>query len=454
MESHKGRFEPTRFDDLTVTVDFHCHSACRFCIVWQGMNYFRGVPLDRFKAAVDRNRDAPRYRRVTFTGGEVTMDKSLFDYARYARDSGGFEHIRLQTNARLLADEAFTARLLEAGIDEFFVSLHGFDAATQDHISQVPGSFDEAMAGIANIKKLGGTLLTNTVLTTLNVGCLSEIVETVRPLSPARMEFWNYLPMEDYADERNLLVPMAELGPALVRALGRARQHGIPTLVKYVPRCLLGEFADHLDNAQPDVVIVEEFYEIYPKFACLHEARCEWSESCLGLHHPYITRFGWEEERLVPVPRTTPWREPEYGAYTKSDHPRGSEPPGERPHAEWHALVEGVADKHGGRLAEVLLQRRSCVYRFAHGASSVDVVLTARDSGPALVRSRSFDLHYRNIVGPRVPELGAMVTDAVSAVLARDDGAVTLVLDGRKGLVGPEAFRRKPSGTRSPGGQP
>ena len=58
MESYKGRFEPTRFEDLTVTVDFHCHSACRFCIVQEGMNYYKGVPFELYAAAVADNRFA------------------------------------------------------------------------------------------------------------------------------------------------------------------------------------------------------------------------------------------------------------------------------------------------------------------------------------------------------------------------------------------------------------
>jgi cyclic pyranopterin phosphate synthase len=438
MHSHKGRFEPTRFEDLTVTVDFHCHSACRFCIVQEGMNYFRGLPFEKFKEAVDRNTSAPRYRRITFTGGEVTLEDSLFVYLDYAKRSGSFEHIRLQTNGRLLAEEAFTRRLMDAGVDEFFVSLHGFDAATQDYISQRKGSFDEALAGIANVARLGACLMTNTVLTTLNVPSLAKIVDTVRRFEPSRMEFWNYLPMEDYADERALLAPMAELVPALCAALSRAKEHGIDTTVKYVPRCLLGEFGDAVDNTQPDVVIVEEFYDKYPKFACIHEAKCEHSEACLGLHHPYITKYGWEVERLVPTPRKRPWQEPEYGGWVLSDRPDGGGAEA-LPHPEWRALVEGVAERHGARLDEVLLQRRACVYRFAHGESSVDVVLTARDSGPALARSSAFDVHYRNLVGPAVPALSKVVTDAVHAILERDSGALSL--DRRKGLVGPEAFR-------------
>lgn len=444
MHSYKGRFEPTRFEDLTVTVDFHCHSACRFCIVQEGMNYFKGVPFEKFQKAVDDNGRVPRYRRVTFTGGEVTLEPRLFEYLDYARERGGFEHIRLQTNGRRLSDLGFAKKLVEAGVDEFFVSLHGHDARTQDHISQRPGSFEEAMAGLWNLKSLGVCIMTNTVITTLNVEHLADIVETVRPLSPARVELWNYLPMEDYADEQGLIAEMSILAPALREALARAREHGIASAVKYVPQCLLGEHADVMDNTQPDVVIVEDFYEVYPRFGCLFEAKCEHSETCLGLHHPYISKFGWEEHTLVPVPRTTPWKEPEYGLAVESDEPEGDRPR-PRNHPEWFALVDGVAEANGAQLVELLVDRRHCTYRFVtHDAdSSVDVVLTARtEEQPALVRTASFDVHYRNVSGPDRDALVRVVQAVARAVMDRDRG--DLSLDHRKGLVGPRAFRRRP----------
>ncbi len=448
MQSYKGRFEPTRFEDLTVTVDFHCHSACRFCIVQEGMNLYRGVPFERFQQAVDENGQAPRYHRVTFTGGEVTLEKRLFDYLDYARERGGFSHIRLQTNGRRLEDRAFAERLVEAGVDEFFVSLHGPDAATQDYISQREGSFDEAWRGLMNLRDLGVTIMTNTVLTTLNVDHLARIVDTVAELAPARMEWWNYLPMEDKTDERGLIVPMERLAPALVEALDRAKAHAIPCAVKYVPRCLLGEHGDVIDNTQPDVVIVEEFYDLYPKFACLWEAKCEHSEACLGLTHEYVHKYGWEADRLVPTARSTPWEEPEDGLAFGSDDPRGAArdaaPSGDHP--AWRALVEGVAEPRGARLEGLLLDRRRCTYRFVVGEASVDVVLTKRsDERPALARTRSFNVSYRNLRLPEGAEreravLVRVVEAATRAVATRDGGA--MLLDERKGLIGPESLRR------------
>lgn len=446
MQSFKGRFEPTRFEDLTVTVDFHCHSACRFCIVQEGMNYYKGVPFALYKKAVDDNTKNQRYRRVTFTGGEVTLEDKLWEYVGYAKQSGSFEHIRLQTNGRLMADMAFAKRLVDAGIDEYFVSLHGHDAATQDYISQREGSFDEAIRGMENLVQLGVVLMTNTVLTTLNQPHLADIVDTVRRFEPARMEWWNYLPMEDYADERELLSPMEKLAPSLRAALDRCKAYGIEAAVKYVPRCLLGEHAHVQDNTQPDVVIVEEFYDVYPKFACLYEAKCEYSESCLGLHHPYISKYGWEEERLTAYPRTSAWDEPEYGLWVGSDRPgEGSAPATDHP--EWAALVAGVAERHQARLAEIVLQRRACVYRFELQDSSVDFVLTAADADArALARSKSFNLHYRNVDGAAREALAALVRDAVATVIARDQGGK--LLDQRKGLVGPETVRRRPRSAR------
>src|SRR5262249_51926296 len=160
----------------------------------------KGLPFERFQQLVDENRTSNKYHRVIFTGGEVTLEASLPQFARYARDSGSFPHIRLQTNGRKLADPSYARSLVDCGINEFFVSLHGPDAAVQDGISQRPGSFDEAIRGLDNLRTLGVRVLTNTVINTLNVARLADIVDVVAAHGAERMEFWNYLPMEDHAD--------------------------------------------------------------------------------------------------------------------------------------------------------------------------------------------------------------------------------------------------------------
>jgi hypothetical protein len=115
-----------------------------------------------------------------------------------------------------------------------------------------------------------------------------------------------------------------------------------------------------------------------------------------------------------------------------------------------------VAERHDATLVEVLLQRRACVFRFElRSGVQVDLLLTARSDAHALARSASFNLQYRNIKGdmtaPGVKEaLAALVKDAVRTVIERDPGGMHL--DQRKGLVGPEAFRRKPASKQRPKG--
>jgi molybdenum cofactor biosynthesis enzyme MoaA len=430
MQTMQGDFHPTRFEDIAVTIDFHCNSACRFCIVQEGMNRYKGLPFERFQQLVDENRTSNKYHRVIFTGGEVTLEASLPQFARYARDSGSFPHIRLQTNGRKLADPSYARSLVDCGINEFFVSLHGPDAAVQDGISQRPGSFDEAISGLDNLRSLGVRLLTNTVINTLNVARLADIVDVVCAHGAERMEFWNYLPMEDHADEQNLIAPLSELMPSLARALDRCREKGVRAVVKYVPRCLLGHHEDALDNGQADVLIVESFWDQFPRFTCLYEAVCAHSETCLGLHHDYINKFGWEETRLRPAPRTTPWQEPRLS-------PRGQpEDDAPRAHPAWQALVEGIAG-----LERFELGRNQARYTFRLQSARVDVVLVARDeTAPAFARSASFNIFYSGLEGNPAPaEVEALMRATVAQVTNADHGQLSL--DARKGLL---EIRKKP----------
>ncbi|MBZ0120157.1 MAG: radical SAM protein, partial [Sandaracinaceae bacterium] len=299
MQTDRGAFHPTRFGDLAVTVDFHCQSACRFCIVREGMNHYRGVPLERFREIAIDNERSGRYERVIFTGGEVTLEARLFDFLAEAR--GRFAHVELQTNGRRLADRDFARRLREAGADELFVSLHGPSAKVQDFISQREGSFDEAVRGLENARALGYDVTSNTVMSTDNVHCLSEMPELLSRLGVRRMELWGYLPMERTEEAVRLIAPLGELVPSLLRCLERAEALSLPATVKYVPRCLLERFGGVLDNSQADVVIVESFWDTFPAFNCLYEARCEHSERCLGLSHAYVDKYGGSQAILLPA---------------------------------------------------------------------------------------------------------------------------------------------------------
>jgi len=432
----RDQVHPTRFRDLAVTVDFHCNSACTFCIVQEGMNNYRGVPFERFVTITEENLRSRKYDRVIFTGGEVTLEKSLLQFVTHARQSGAFRHVRLQTNGRKLADADYTKSLVDAGIDEFFVSLHGDTAALHDAITQRPGSFDELIGGFENLARHPVRRITNTVVHRTNIGAFEGIVGIAHTHGVSEMEFWNYLPMEDHADERNLIAPLGEAMPTLRRALARCAGLGIRSVTKYVPQCMLGEHGATLDNSQPDTIIVESFWDEFPRFACLYEALCEHSDECLGLAHDYVRKFGWEENTLDPTPRTKPWtprQRPVEGRPDETPNESASGGPG---HPAWEALLAGLSPDLG-RLVRVQLNRNQARYTLApaKGDATVELVLAARDdSAPALARSASFNIFYTKLSGSYDrDDMERLLREACQRITARDDGSLSL--DSRKGLI-------------------
>lgn len=434
MQTPGGAFHPTRFQDLAVTVDFHCNHACRFCIVQEGMNNFRGVGPARFAAMAAEAAVSGKYGRVIFTGGEVTLERKLFDFVAAARESKAFAHLRVQTHGRRFADPGFARALVGAGVDEYLVSIHGASPAVHDDITQRPGSYAELLEGLRNLNALGARVITNTVINSLNVSSLAAVVAAAAATGVREMEFWNYLPMEDFADERGLIAPLSAVVPALKAALDDAARLGVRCTVKYVPVCLLGEHGALVDNGQPDVLIEESFWSTFPRFNCLYEAVCEESERCLGLHHPYVSKYGWEESALRPVPRVRPWAETAAAPEGKPDRP-ANEAPADLAHAPWVALVAG-AETGLARRTGVQVTRNQARFRYElAGGGALEVVLAPRDEGrAALLRSRSFNVFYAGVEGSVDPAAAHRLVAAAGArVVERDDGSLSL--DPRKGLL-------------------
>lgn len=443
-------------NSVLVAFAFHCNLACTFCMVEDVLNVYEGTTLAAFRRFAEQPRALAGVRRFIFSGGEVTLAKNLLEYARFARSLPGIEHVRLQTNATRLRDRAFLATLIDAGIDEFFVSIHGHDAATCDAITQVEGSFDDILAGMSAVKEAGATLVTNTAIAAANVATLPEIVATVAPFRPQSMEFWNYWPRADEKGGRGHFVRVGEAREPLLRALAACVGLGISPAVKWFPKCLLGDFAKYHDDGQPPSVIPDDYFTREPSYGCIYEGVCAEavdlaakgtpaSGRCAGLSEPYIHRFGWEADLLVPRRKLQPASEPR-GA--RADH---------APPAAARSLVGDAGPRRTeAALLAVWLERFGLAvgqslagWSFASAVRSKDgaMVSLAFQSGPrsvvvrvcprdesrrAFARTASFDLFYAaRDPGPAEP-VAALVAAVVAAFSADDDGARALPSTSRE----------------------
>jgi MoaA/NifB/PqqE/SkfB family radical SAM enzyme len=307
---HVSAMTPTgkRFaarDYVEVTVHFKCNLHCVHCMIEGTMDWLRPESDDKFERILAQNALQRRWKGLTLTGSEVTLRRDLPDLARAARASG-FEHVRIQTHGTRLADESYCRELVDAGVDEYFVSVTAADARAHDAITGVPGSFERTLRGLENLDGFDGVVtLTNTVITQRSYRQLPDVVDRLSHLRRlAQMEFWTYWPMRE-TDEKDLIPSHLDVLPYLRQAIVAGRRHGRSVEVKNFPECLLGEDHEALDNDQPQLIIDPEFWPQFMRngfHQCVHRQYCA-SERCLGLNSAYVHKYGWHADLLVPFPK-------------------------------------------------------------------------------------------------------------------------------------------------------
>lgn len=291
-------------DYVELTMHFKCNLKCEHCMIEGTMDWLRPESMDRFERILALNAQQRRWKGIIFTGAEVTLRADLPEWARMARASG-FEHVRIQTHGVRLAAADYCRELVEAGIDEYFVSVTAADAASHDAITGVPGAFERMLKGLENLEAFPGVAtLTNTVVTRRSYRQLAAVVERLAHLRRlVQMEFWNFWPMRE-TDEKDLIVSHLEALPYLRQAIAAARRRGCSVEVKNFPECLLGEDREALNNDQPQLEIDAAFWPEFMKngfHQCVHRGYCG-SKRCLGLNTAYVHKYGWHADVLVPFP--------------------------------------------------------------------------------------------------------------------------------------------------------
>ena len=292
-------------DYVSMTMEFRCNLRCVHCMIEDTMHRLAPESADRFEELLAQNREHRRWKGLILTGSEITLRRDLPELARRARASG-FQHVRIQTHGMHLAERAYCEELVEAGVDEYFVSVAGPDAETHDAITTVRGSFDKTLRGLENLDGIAGVVaLTNTVVTTQSFKLLPAVVDRLSHLKRlVQMEFWVYWPMSE-ADDKDLVASHPEIAPYLREAVSRARALERGVEVKNFPECLLGDDGAALMNTQPQLFIDPAFWPEFMRngfYQCVYRDRCA-STECLGLSTAYIAKYGYEASVLRPIAR-------------------------------------------------------------------------------------------------------------------------------------------------------
>ena len=212
-----------------------CNSGCVFCTNqaegWrEGAARFSYARLARrlkaYKAGAGPllKFDAAR-GYFNLTGGEPTLHPEFHKVLALVRTEFPAALIRLLTNGRAFAYADFARRALGIARAPFELALPlmGHDARTHDALSRAPGSFEQTLRGLGNIRRLRGPgqrVELRVVLTRPVVRRLDRLLDwAARELGWADRLVVLFAEFEGSAQvyRDRLLVPVSECGAALGR---------------------------------------------------------------------------------------------------------------------------------------------------------------------------------------------------------------------------------------------
>jgi MoaA/NifB/PqqE/SkfB family radical SAM enzyme len=293
---------------IDVKIGFNCNNMCDFCAQGAKRSRMDGKSLRAIKADLARAKKAG-VSSVVFTGGEPTLHPRLFDAVRAAR-AMGYECVQVQTNGRRFAYYEYCAELKKAGVTEMGPSLHGSVAAIHEGLTHAPGSFNEAVRGMINCRRLGMYVLTNSVITSANYKNLPALARLLIRLGVSQYQFAFVHLVGTAWENRKWLAPKkTTVMPYLRRALDAGMKRGMPCYTEAIPFCLMkGYEACVSERIMPEGPVADAgFYlESYGDYRRTEgktkrpECRaCRWYNACEGPWREYPGLYGWDEFKPV-----------------------------------------------------------------------------------------------------------------------------------------------------------
>jgi MoaA/NifB/PqqE/SkfB family radical SAM enzyme len=294
--------------DLKTGTD--CNSNCVFCVI--GDDLFTG---DRtFEDCCEELRLARATSEdVVFTGAEVTIRPDFLRLVAAARRLG-YRNIQIQTNGRRFAYLDFCKAAIAAGANEFSPSIHGHVARLHDGLTRSPGSFDQIVAAIRNLRALGQRIVTNTVATRQNMRHLPALARLLVDLGVDQYQLAFPHPTGHAATYFNGVVPrMRELAPHVMAALQVGVDAGVRCLAEAMPYCQLPGHERRVAELHipPTEIAYEGF--VVPDYARDRMERgktrfpqcasCRFEPMCEGPWREYPAVVGGDEFQPVAGPR-------------------------------------------------------------------------------------------------------------------------------------------------------
>jgi cyclic pyranopterin phosphate synthase len=165
-----------------VSIGAVCNNNCIFCMEEDREGRYvnnSAMTPERVRWILDGHKGA---EEVCFTSGEPTTRPELPEFVGWAK-SRGYQRISVMTNGRRLSHMPYAVTLAKAGMNRFYISIHGHTKKLHEGLTRTPDSFEQTVAGldsIAKLKRFGVELHTSTVVTDRNLPHMLDIYRFLR----------------------------------------------------------------------------------------------------------------------------------------------------------------------------------------------------------------------------------------------------------------------------------
>lgn len=292
---------------VDMKVGYQCNNNCLFCA--QGGK--REKCLFRKREQIEKElRDTRKTRSsVVFTGGEPTLHPNFLDLVKFAKGLD-YDSIQIQTNGRMFSYEDFCLKAIQNGANDFSPSLHGHKASLHDYLTSAPGSFQQTVQGIKNLKALGQRVITNSVVTSKNYKYLPELAKLLISLGVNQYQFAFVHIVGTASDNKKWIVPKkSNAMPYIKEGIDLGRKAGVNVTTEAIPYCMMKGYEDCIaERVIPDAkvferrLVVESFTDYRQNFGKAKGKKCKeciYDNICEGPWREYPKLYGWSEFKPV-----------------------------------------------------------------------------------------------------------------------------------------------------------
>lgn len=163
-----------------------CNNKCEFCFGIDSFNKKKDNTklLNQLKEVVKI-----KPKKVFFSGGEPTLYyKSILKIINILN----INSFGIITNGRVFSDENVVRKLVDAGLDEVYVSIYGKEK-NHDATTKVPGSFRQLKKGLMNLLKHNILVRVNYVCTKKNISDISDTIKYMSSIGIKRFNLKKFL---------------------------------------------------------------------------------------------------------------------------------------------------------------------------------------------------------------------------------------------------------------------